>query len=53
MLGTTVVDLIGNVTRIRFRDIETGIDPPPETFAFTPPAGASVIEVPSDAGAER
>ena len=42
---TEVSDLLGNVTRVRFEDIETDTAPPPETFRFEPPEGVEVIEV--------
>lgn len=43
--ATTVADLIGNVTRIRFHDVETGIQLDKGTFELKPPPGASVIEM--------
>lgn len=43
--GTSVWDLFGNVTRVRFADIRTDQDPPPETFVFEPPPGARVLDV--------
>jgi outer membrane lipoprotein carrier protein len=45
LLETEVVDLLGNTTRVAFREIEVNAGPAPETFTFTPPAGAQVIEL--------
>lgn len=42
---TEVSDLLGNVTRVRFDDIETDTRPAPETFRFVAPEGVEVIEV--------
>jgi len=43
---TRIFDLVGNVTTIRFRDLRTNLGPPPSTFAFEPPPGVEVIELP-------
>lgn len=43
---TRVVDLLGNVTRVRFRDVEVNREPAPELFRFEAPPGVRVIELP-------
>jgi outer membrane lipoprotein carrier protein len=43
---TTVVDLLGNRTRVTFEDVETNVGLTPDTFHFDPPAGTRVIELP-------
>ena len=48
---TEIVDLLGNVTRVTFEDIETNVNPAPELFRFVAPAGVTVIEL--DAPASR
>jgi outer membrane lipoprotein-sorting protein len=51
LLETTVVDLLGNATRVAFQEIQVNLDPAPELFRFDPPAGVRVIEVePTGAG---
>ncbi|UCE86527.1 MAG: outer membrane lipoprotein carrier protein LolA [Deltaproteobacteria bacterium] len=44
IVESSIVDLFGNVTRVRFREIRIDLDIPPETFRFTPPPGARVLE---------
>ena len=44
IVETRIVDLFGNRTRVRFRDIETDVQPAPETFQFTPPPGTRILE---------
>lgn len=41
---TSLVDLFGNRTVIRFLDMQTNQGPPAETFVFTPPEGVEVID---------
>ncbi len=51
LLETTVVDLLGNATRVAFQEIQVNLDPAPELFRFDPPAGVRVIELePTGAG---
>jgi outer membrane lipoprotein carrier protein len=45
LLETEVVDLLGNATRIAFREVEANLDPAPELFRFQAPPGVEVIEV--------
>lgn len=45
LLETTVVDLLGNVTKVVFQDVQANLDPAPELFRFEPPAGVRLIEV--------
>lgn len=45
VVGTRVVDLLGNVTEVDFHDIETNRDPSPEIFRFRAPEGVDVIEL--------
>jgi outer membrane lipoprotein carrier protein len=45
LIRTTIYDLLGNVTEVRFSNLETDLSPPPETFQFDPPAGVKVLEV--------
>ncbi len=42
---TTIYDLVGNVTEVTFSNLETDLNPPPETFRFDPPAGVKVMEL--------
>jgi outer membrane lipoprotein carrier protein len=44
---TTVVDLFGNRTTIAFDELRENTSPAPDLFAFTPPAGVRVIDLPS------
>lgn len=48
VVATSVSDLFGNVTRIRFEQIETNRDPAPDTFVLEVPEGVEVIEYGSD-----
>jgi outer membrane lipoprotein carrier protein len=43
---TAIFDLVGNVTRISFRDVQTNRNPPASTFTFEPPEGVRVVELP-------
>lgn len=45
LLQTEITDLLGNVTRIAFRDVETNVGPAASTFVFQAPEGVRVIEV--------
>ncbi len=42
---TTVVDLFGNETTVRFEGIQTNVSPNEDTFRFEPPPGVKVIEL--------
>ena len=46
---SSVVDLFGNRTEIRFRAVEVNLDPPSETFEFAVPEGVEVIDYASGA----
>lgn len=45
VVGTEVVDLFGNVTRIAFSEIRTNLSPPASTFTFEPPPGTRLIDL--------
>jgi outer membrane lipoprotein carrier protein len=45
--GTTVVDLFGNRTTLAFAELQENTGPDAALFAFEPPAGARVLEVPA------
>lgn len=45
LLETTIVDLLGNTTRVAFQGIQANLDPAPELFRFDPPPGVRLIEV--------
>jgi outer membrane lipoprotein carrier protein len=48
---TEVVDLLGNLTRVRFLDVEVDTRPDPALFRFEAPPGVEIIEVaPPEAG---
>jgi len=42
---TEVVDLLGNATRVAFRDLRADTGPAPELFQFQAPEGVEVIEL--------
>lgn len=44
VVETSVTDLFGNVTRIRFEGIEENRDPTPDTFVLKIPEGVEVID---------
>lgn len=44
VLATSVTDLFGNQTRIRFEALEENLDPRPEVFVLKIPAGVEVID---------
>ncbi|MHA7837188.1 MAG: LolA family protein [bacterium] len=44
VLATSVLDLFGNLTRIRFEAVEINRDPGPEIFELEVPEGVEVIE---------
>jgi outer membrane lipoprotein carrier protein len=43
--ATEVVDLLGNVTKVSFRDTRINQNPKPDLFRFEPPPGVSVMEL--------
>jgi len=45
ILETTIVNLLGDSTRISFSKVRENRDPPPDTFIFEPPAGVDVIDI--------
>ena len=47
---TEVHDLLGNVTRVAFQDMQVNTDPPPETFGFEAPEGVKVLELDGGSG---
>ncbi|MCA9501462.1 MAG: outer membrane lipoprotein carrier protein LolA [Spirochaetaceae bacterium] len=50
VLATSVADLFGNVTWIRFEGVRVNLDPAAEVFVLRPPDGVEVIEyVPGEA----
>jgi outer membrane lipoprotein carrier protein len=51
VLGTSVLDLFGNSTRIEFQAIEVNLDPPASTFEFEVPEGVELIDYDGAAGA--
>jgi len=50
ILATSVLDLFGNLTEIRFSEIEINRDPAAETFELKIPAGVEVIDYSSSPG---
>jgi outer membrane lipoprotein-sorting protein len=44
VVGTSVADLFGNVTRIRFTNLEANRNPPANTFVLSIPEGVEVID---------
>jgi outer membrane lipoprotein carrier protein len=50
---TTVVDLLGNRTRVAFEEIETGFGAEAALFRFDPPEGTRVIDLDAGGGSER
>lgn len=48
--SSTVVDLFGNRTEIRFREMRVNRSPSAEVFEFEPPEGVDVIDYPGGAG---
>jgi outer membrane lipoprotein carrier protein len=47
---TELHDMLGNVTRVAFQDMQVNTDPPPETFGFEAPEGVRVLELPGGPG---
>ena len=45
MRETEVTDLFGNVTRVRFDEIQVNTAPADDTFRFTAPEGVEVIDL--------
>ncbi len=50
ILATTVVDLLGNVTEVRFSEIRSNRAPASELFRFDPPSGVRVIDLDASRG---
>jgi outer membrane lipoprotein carrier protein len=50
IVESSIFDLFGNVTRVRYRDIRTDVPLAPETFRFTPPAGVRILEAEASDG---
>ncbi|MDJ0850158.1 MAG: outer membrane lipoprotein carrier protein LolA [Myxococcota bacterium] len=48
--ATEVRDLLGNVTRVAFEDVQINTDPKAELFAFEAPEGVRVIELATPPG---
>lgn len=42
---TTIVDIFGNRTRIRFENMRVDLGPPDDVFRFEPPPGVEVIDL--------
>lgn len=53
IVATSVVDLFGNETVIRFLDVVVNQAPPAETFSFTPPEGVEMIDYATGAGTQN
>jgi outer membrane lipoprotein carrier protein len=51
IVATSVVDLFGNETEIRFRDVVVNQTPSAETFSFVPPEGVELIDYAAGAAA--
>jgi outer membrane lipoprotein carrier protein len=51
--GTTIYDLFGNVTRLRFEDVRFDRSPPAETFIWSESDDVRVIDLESGGGAAR
>jgi outer membrane lipoprotein carrier protein len=45
IVHSTIVDLLGNETRVAFANLRTNTDPDPALFRFDPPAGVKVIDL--------
>jgi outer membrane lipoprotein carrier protein len=45
IVESTIVDLLGNKTRVAFANLRTNTDPDPAIFTFDPPAGVKVIDL--------
>jgi outer membrane lipoprotein carrier protein len=45
LIRTTISDLLGNVTEVTFSNLEADLNPPADTFQFTPPVGVKVLEI--------
>lgn len=43
--ATEIVDLLGNVTKVEFDQVQTNQGPAPELFTFEPPEGVEMIEL--------
>ncbi len=51
VVGTTVIDLLGNRTEVRFSELELDFAPEPGDFHFDPPEGVRVIDLDLPSGA--
>lgn len=45
LLATEITDLLGNVTKVEFRDLRMNEGAAPELFTFDPPDGVDLIEI--------
>lgn len=50
LLETTVIDLLGNSTRVALQDLRVNRDPDASLFRFDPPAGVRVVELDASMG---
>jgi outer membrane lipoprotein carrier protein len=50
IIESSIFDLFGNVTRVRYREIRTDVPLAPETFRFTPPPGVRILEAEASDG---
>jgi outer membrane lipoprotein carrier protein len=51
ILRTSIVDLLGNETRVVFANLRDNTDPDPSLFTFDPPPGVDVIDLQAPPGA--
>lgn len=45
LVQTRIVDLLGNVTTVDFREIEVNLSPDAKVFEFDPPEGVNVVDL--------
>jgi outer membrane lipoprotein carrier protein len=45
VVASTIVDILGNVTEIRFEGLRTNLDPPDAVFHFDPPLDVKVVDL--------
>jgi outer membrane lipoprotein carrier protein len=50
IIESSIFDLFGNVTRVRYREIRIDVPLAPETFRFTPPPGVRILEAEASDG---